>query len=152
MRRYIVIALCVMVIASVIFAVIYIKNEASDTSEFALTAQQKTILKSAKESGKYLSDEDIDTFTIGQGKQLLDQYLENNKLHYKVGSKKYIHFLAEIGESKAHQKKPEFTIIDAYATVYLSELQKVDPLFFKFHLKGSTLDKTIKEVRLENNK
>ncbi|NPC94713.1 hypothetical protein HOO54_21415 [Bacillus sp. WMMC1349] len=153
MKKYVVIALCtVMVIAGVIFAVIYKNKEESDASHFPLTTQQKTMIKNAKKSGQDLSDVEVDTFTIGQGKRLLDEYFKKHHLHYKVGSKEYIEFLASIGESREYQKKPEFTIIDSYAGVYLSELQKANPLFFKFHLKRSTLDKTIKEIRLEHNK
>ncbi|MDY0404113.1 hypothetical protein P5G51_000630 [Virgibacillus sp. 179-BFC.A HS] len=83
---------------------------------------------------------------------MLDQYLKKHNLHYKVGSKKYIHFLAEIGESKEMQKEPDFSIIDAYGSVYLTELQQHEPLLFRFRLKRAILDKTIKEIRIENDK
>jgi hypothetical protein len=139
-----------LLIIGVIFVVIDKNKEERNASHFALTTQQKIAIKKAKMSGGDLSDAEVDTFTIGQGKLLLDQYLKKHDLNYKVGSKKYIHFLAKISETKDLQKEPEFAIIDAYANVYLSELQKHEPLFFRFHLKQSTLDKTIKEIRLEN--
>ena len=103
MRKYFVIALCAVVIIGVIFVVIDKNKEENNASHFAFTTQQKTAIKKAKMSGGDLSDAEVDTFTIGQGKLLLDQYLK-----------------------------------------------KHDPLFFRFHLKQSTLDKTIKEIRLEN--
>lgn len=154
MKKYSIIALCVVVIVGIFsfFAVNYINNKDESENHYSLTPQQKTAIINAKISEKDLTTTEIDTFTIGQGKQLLDQYFKKHDLHYKVGSKKYINFLANISESKKYQNEPEFTIIDAYATVYLSELQKAEPIFFKFHLKQPTLDKTIKEIRLENNK
>lgn len=151
MKKYFAIAICVVFIIGIIFVVINKNKEENDSSHFALTVQQKTAIKKAKMTGKDLSDAEVDTFTIGQGKLLLDQYFKKNDLNYKIGSKKYIHFLAKISESKDLQKEPEFTIIGAYANTYLSELQKDEPIFFRFHLKQSILDKTIKEIRLENN-
>ncbi|MDY0404191.1 hypothetical protein P5G51_001120 [Virgibacillus sp. 179-BFC.A HS] len=129
MKKYSIIALCVVVIIGIssIFAVKYINNKDESENNYPLTTQQKMAIKNAKTSKKDLTNTEIDTFTIGQGKQLLDQYLIKHDLNYKVGSKKYINFLADISENRKYQNSPEFTIIDAYATVYLSELQKAEP-------------------------
>ena len=151
MRKYFVITLCLVIIMGVTLVVINKNKAETDDRHYLLTEYQKKAIKKAKTENKDLSDADIDSFTIGQGKYLLEQYFKKHDLDYQVGTKKYIHFLADISENRDFDKYPEFPIIDAYATVYLSELQKKDPILFRYHLEQSTLEKTIKEVRSENN-
>lgn len=151
MRKYFVMSLCLFIMVYIIFFVVDKYKGEKGGSQYTLSEHQERVIKLARMSNKSLSEKDIDRFTIGQGKRLLDQYLKKHDLHYKVGSKKYIQFLAEISENRKLQKDPEFTIIGAYADIYLSELQKEGPTFFHYHLKQSTLDKTIKKIRDENN-
>ncbi|MCM3005734.1 hypothetical protein [Priestia koreensis] len=152
MRKIVVLALSVIVIVSIVLLVIDKNQDKYEAKKFPLNSEQKNIILSAKEQGRELSKKEMDSFTIGQGKFLLDQYLKNNNLNYAVGSKQYIHFLADISENKNMRNKPEFNIIEPYSNIYLAELQKKDPLLFRFHLKKSILDQTIKEVRKENIK
>lgn len=151
MKKYAIIVLGLLIILGIVFVVMD-KGEAAEAKHFALTAKQKALINNARITGEDLSGKEIDTFTIGQGKFLLDQYFKKHDLHYKVGSDSYIHFLASISESKNLQKRPEFTIIDTYANVYLAGLQEDDPLIFRYHLKQATLDKTVKEIRMMNTK
>lgn len=151
MRKYTVITLCLVIIIGVTLVVANKSKAEKDDSHYLLTEYQKKAIKQAKIANEDLSDKDIDSFTIGQGKYLLDQYFKKHDINYQVGTKKYIHFLADIGENRDFDNYPEFTIIDAYAAVYLSEYQKKDPILFRYHLEQSTLEKTIKEVREENN-
>lgn len=151
MRNKHIIPVCLVLIIIAIFVVVGIIHSESD-SRYLLTENQKQAIKKAKIANEDLSDADIDSFTIGQGKYLLDQYLKENHLNYRVGTKEYIDFLASIMENSEMYKDPEFNIIDAYGSVYVTENQKKQPPFFRFHLDSVTLDKTIKEIRIENTK
>lgn len=151
MRKKHIIPVCLVLIIIVIFVVAVIIQSESD-SRYLLTANQKQAIKKAKMANEDLSDADIDSFTIGQGKYLLDQYFKEHNLNYRIGTKEYIDFLASIMENSETYKDPEFTIIDAYGSVYVTKNQEKEPLFFRFHLDSVTLDKTIKEIRVENTK
>ncbi|MGE7218832.1 hypothetical protein ACQKJC_20230 [Priestia koreensis] len=135
----------VVLLGSVAFVVIRNVQEANNASQYPLSSHQTEILNEAKVSKRGLSTDEIDRFTIGQGKFLLIQHLNLHHLDYRVGSKEYIRFLASISERKDLKENPTFVIIGSYASVYLSELQKKEPLFLRFHLPPDILNATIKE-------
>jgi len=149
MKKNYMLLLCIVVIVIVTFIVTSIIQSEKD-SHYLLTENQKQAIKKANIANEDLSDADIDSFTIGQGKYLLDQYFKVHNLDYQIGTKEYIDFLVGIMENSEGYKDAEFNIIDAYGSVYLTEIQEEEPLFFRFHLDSLTLDKTIKEIRFEN--
>ena len=149
MRKRFIIPLCMAFIVLATF-IVASNIQAEKDSHYLLTEYQKQAIKKAKIANEDLSEADIDSFTIGQGKYLLDQYFKEKNLDYRVGTKEYIDFLVSVMENGELYKDPEFNIIDAYGSVYLTEIQEEAPLFFRFHLDSLTLDKTIKEIRLEN--
>lgn len=141
----------VVLLGSVAFIVIRNEQQANNASLYPLSSHQTAILNEAKVSKHGLSTDEIDRFTIGQGKFLLIQYFNRHHLNYRVGSNEYIRFLASISERKDLKENPTFVIIGSYASVYLSELQKKEPLFLRFHLPLDILNTTIKERRTVNN-
>ncbi|MDY0404194.1 amidase domain-containing protein [Virgibacillus sp. 179-BFC.A HS] len=141
-----------------LFTVIPSYGHAQDKS-LVLTSEQKTILKEVEDkSSKELTLDQIDKFTIDQGEKMVLEYLKKHNLNYEIGSEDYINFLSSLAFEKPDtgvKKDPSFDIMDAYGSVYLNEFdyaQSIDPELDSFQLNQSIKNKTIKEIRLQNEK
>lgn len=152
MKKHIIFPICIFVLLGIVVAVFYLIHDTPE-EHLKLTPQQKAALHRAEKHHRTMTDNEVDTFTIGQCKAMLDQYMKNHHIHYVVGTQKYIDFVAGLSENgEKHKDDPKYEMMDTYASVYMGELNEamVTPSMERFHLKKSTLNKTIKQIRKEN--
>lgn len=112
----------------------------------------------ASETLIHAEESSSDIFTIKDGEVIIQEYLISSGLNYKIGSPEYISFLTtflmEEGNYLELENNPNYPFIRAYASTYLKELEesKVELVSRTggFKIDESTKNKTIEEIRLEN--
>ncbi|KDE25545.1 autolysin (amidase) [Bacillus safensis FO-36b] len=109
-------------------------------------------------SNSFAEENQIDSKTIKEAQDEVFKYLKDHKMNIKVGTDEFSDFLMSI---PSFDDKGEFDkdLMQAYATTYLAEMEeyyfsdKEDSVDEdKFELSDVVLDKTISQVKKENEK